>query len=275
MDIRRFSYQHFSFRYSVQGQGQPLIFVGGAFQAIDKLGPLADHWASHYRLILIELPGFGESDFLPASYGFEFTAECISAVAQELGVRNAVLVGTSYGSPSVYRFVAKNQNCVKAMVLGGSCTSIDRFMEYQIRMMLWIVRSHRVNMFPKAFTEIMCNMREEDIPNAKRIHGILLRSLSRMDDDAREKFFANSVRLLGATLPKRRIDVPTLVFTGEHDQFTRAERMSEFSEYCWDLRIVRLPNSDHMYHLEQTERTLQLIDKFVDGLEDVELSMVG
>lgn len=271
MDIQVFSYGGKSFRVSDQGVGQALIFVGGAFQALDKLGPLSDHWRQHYRLILIELPGFGDSDFLPESYSFDFTAECIAHVVRTLAVPNPVVVGTSYGSPSVYRYVGTHQNEVKAMVLGGSCTSIDRMMEYQIRLMLWIIKSQKVALFPKAFTEVMCNTKELAIPNAPRIHQILIRSLARMDSDAQEKFIANSLRLIGAKMPDYNIAVPSLVFTGEHDQFTRADRLSEFSKYCWDLRIVRIPNCDHMYHLEQTGATLALIDRFVDSLADTEL----
>lgn len=273
MDIQIFSYQGKSYRVSDQGSGQPLIFVGGAFQALDKLGPLAEHWSKHYRLILIELPGFGESDFLPENFGFDFTSDCIEHVVKTLAIENPIMVGTSYGSPSVYRYVGTHQEHVKAMVLGGSCTAIDKEMEYQIRFMLWIIRSQKVGLFPKAFTEVMCNIKEDSIPNAPRIHQILARSLSRMDEEAREKFVANSMRLIGAKMPEFKIPVPTLVFTGEHDQFTRADRMSEFSKYCWDLRIVRIPKCDHMYHLEQTHATLALIDRFVDSISDGELPL--
>ena len=270
MDICRFRYKGKSFRYSDQGEGEPLIFVGGAFQSIDKLGPLSDHWKKYYRLVLIELPGFGESDYLPPEYSFDFTAECIAAVIQHLTIENPILVGTSYGSPSVYRYVGTHQNSVKAMVLGGSCTAIDNYMEYQIRLMLWILKSSKKKLFPQAFTEIMCNFNATTIPNSKRIHHILMRSLSRLDDDAKNKFFANSLRLLKAKMPEYQVGVPTMVFTGEHDKFTPAARLSEFSKYCWDLKIVRLPNSDHMYHLEQTENTLRLIDQFIFGLSEFE-----
>lgn len=266
MDIRLLSHENFTFRYSVQGHGQPLVFVGGAFQAIDKLGPLAEHWEKHYQLILIELPGFGDSDFLPAEYSFDFTASCIEKVMDLLEVQDAIMVGTSYGSPSVYRYVGQHQSRVKAMVLGGSCTAIDKFMEYQIRTMLKIINSDQRETFPQAFTEVMCNTHIKSIPNASRIHQILKRSLSRLNDAARAKFAANSLRLIGAKLPDYKITVPTLVFTGEHDRFTPAKRLSEFSQFCQDLRIVWLPDADHMYHLEQTEKTLSLIDGFVHAV---------
>jgi pimeloyl-ACP methyl ester carboxylesterase len=255
-----------NFRYSDTGSGIPLVFVGGAFQSIDRLGVLSEHWRQRYRNVLIELPGFGQSDYLPSGVGFEFTANCIKHVVDKIGLGSAVFVGTSYGSPSVYRYVSDNQEKVEAMLLGGSCTKIDSYMEYQIRFMIWLLLSERKDMFPEAFKDVMCNVEAQDIPNAQRIHHILIRSLSRLSDDDKKKFVSNSYRLLDVSLPETRIHIPTMVFTGEHDQFTKATRLSEFSEYCWDLRIVRIPQADHMYHLEQAEKTLELIDNFVDSV---------
>lgn len=275
MNIQQFSFEGKNYRYSDQGSGQPLIFVGGAFQSIDRLGPLVDHWQQHYRLILIELPGFGLSDYLPPEYSFDFTAKCIKAIVDHLLLTKVIMVGTSYGSPSVYRYVGENQDNVTAMVLGGSCTGIDKFMEYQIRSLIWSVKTNSGVGFAKAFIEVMCNTNESSIPNAKRIHHILMRSLSRMNEADRNKFVANSKRLIGAKMPDYKIAVPTLVFTGEHDRFTPADRLSEFSEYCWDLQIVRLANADHMYHLEQTAGTLRLIDRFVASVEDNRALVAG
>ncbi len=264
MEIRSTSYQGFRFRYALEGKGLPLVFVGGAFQAIDRLGPLAEHWFHRYQTLLIELPGFGQSDFLPPDYGFSFTAQCIDAVIRETGLNAVIMVGTSYGSPSVFHYVATHPHTTQAMILGGSCRYIDRLMEYQIRWMLWVARSHRAGIFPNVFTEIMCNTQAATIPNARRIQQVLMRSLSRMDEQDREKFIANSQRLLSSKLDSLPIPVPTLVFTGEYDLFTRADRLQEFEESCEDLQVVRLSDADHMYHLEKTEETLGLIDQFID-----------
>jgi len=266
MEIKNTSYEGVSYRYSDTGSGIPLVFVGGAFQAIDRLGLLSEHWGKRYRNVLIELPGFGESDHLPEGVGFDYTAKCIEHVIDKIGLGPAIFVGTSYGSPSVYRYVSDHQESVLGMVLGGTCTKIDRQMEYQIRFMIWLLQSERQDLFPEAFRDVMCNTAVSDIPNADRIHHVLMRSLKRLDDDARKKFISNSYRLLDVNLPETKIHIPTMVFTGEHDKFTKADSLSDFSRYCWDLRIVRIPHADHMYHLEQAERTLELIDGFVESV---------
>lgn len=264
MEIFSYSHQGYSFRYADIGSGPTFIFVGGAFQSIDRLGPLSEYWKQHYRLILIELPGFGESDYLPSSCGCDFTAQCINEIVSHLHLSDCVVMGTSYSTPSVYQFAAYHQDKVKALILAGSATCTDKFMEYQIRLMLWVIQSEKVHWFPQAFAEVMCNKGCKDTPNLVRIFHILQRSLSRLKEEDRQKFISNSQRFLEARVPEIRVDVPTLVFTGEHDRFTAAERMTEFAKYCWDLRIVRIPDADHLFHMEQTERMLSLVDEFVD-----------
>ncbi len=275
MDIYTFSYQGFSFRYADVGTGPTFIFVGGVFQSIDKLGPLSEYWKKHYRLILIELPGFGESDYLPPEYDCRFTAQCIGEIVNHLNLVDPVVMGTSYSTPSVYRYVAENQSKVKALILAGSSTQVDKLMEYQIRLMLWVIQSEKVNWFPQTFAEVMCNKESKNTPNLVRIHHILQRSLGRLKGEDHKKFVSNSLRFMQSKTPDIRVDVPTLVFTGEHDRFTSAERLSEFAKNCWDLRIVRIPGADHLFHLEQLEKMLALIDEFVGARLDYELSLTG
>ena len=275
MEIFAFSHQGYSFRYADIGTGPTFIFVGGVFQTIDKLGPLTEHWKKHYRLVLIELPGFGESDYLPPELGCDFTAGCIGEIVKHLKLINPIVMGTSYSTPSVYQFVADNQDNVSALILAGSSTGIDKLMEYQIRLMLWVIQSEKSNWFPQTFAEVMCNKESKNTPNLLRIHHILQRSLGRLKEDDRKKFVSNSFRFMRAKTPETRVDVPTLVFTGEHDRFTTAERLSEFAKYCWDLRIVRIPGADHLFHMEQTEKMLALVDEFVGVRHSYDLPLTG
>lgn len=257
------------YRFFQSGSGQDLIFVGGAFQAIDKLGPLAEHWQKHYRLTAIELPGFGESDLVSRNIGMEFSANCIAQVIEHCDIQNAIIVGTSYGAPSVFRFACKYEDRLAAMILGGACPSVSDEMEYKVRFLLWLLAcDDKAWMFPKAFTEVMCNIHAPGIPNASRIQQIVMRSLLRLNDAGRAKFIENSYRLLREKMPTPNspLEVPSLVFTGEHDLFTPAKRLGEFNKLCSNLTVAEIENADHMYHLEQTQDTLRLIDNFVASL---------
>src|SRR5260370_36256826 len=55
------------------------------------------------RMILIDLPGHGESDKPKVNYTPEFFAKSVDAVLKEAGVEKAVLDGHSMGTPVIKR----------------------------------------------------------------------------------------------------------------------------------------------------------------------------
>ena len=62
------------------------------------------------------------------------------------------------------------------------------------------------------------------------------------------------------------IDVPTLVVTGEHDEATPAINRT-VAEGIPGAESVILPGASHMAHVEQTERYLRLLDRFLSRVE--------
>jgi pimeloyl-ACP methyl ester carboxylesterase len=59
------------------------------------------------RVIAIDLPGHGKSDKPQVSYSMDYFARAVDAVMQDAGVRRAVLVGHSMGTPVARQFYRK------------------------------------------------------------------------------------------------------------------------------------------------------------------------
>lgn len=70
----------------------------------------ADFWKDsysafpQYRVIAIDLPGHGQSDKPKTTYSMEYFARSIKAVMKSTGVKQAVLVGHSMGTPVARQF---------------------------------------------------------------------------------------------------------------------------------------------------------------------------
>jgi len=70
----------------------------------------ADFWEKSYgafpdyRVIAIDLPGHGQSDKPQAVYSMEYFAKSIEAVLNDAGIKKAVLVGHSMGTPVIRQF---------------------------------------------------------------------------------------------------------------------------------------------------------------------------
>ena len=95
--------------YTDYGGGESaLVFVHG--WACDEsvwaaqAAPLA---ARKKHVITIDLPGHGESDKPEIAYTMDLHARAIDAVLQDAGVKSAVLIGHSNGTPVIRQFYRK------------------------------------------------------------------------------------------------------------------------------------------------------------------------
>jgi pimeloyl-ACP methyl ester carboxylesterase/uncharacterized protein (DUF1684 family) len=103
--------------YQEQGKGKNVvIFIHGwtcnsdFWQ--DQMSGLGDR-----RLIAIDLPGHGKSDKPKVDYTMDYFAKAIDAVMKKAGVKRAVLVGHSMGTPVIRQFYRLFPEKVAALVI--------------------------------------------------------------------------------------------------------------------------------------------------------------
>lgn len=83
--------------YSVSGQGLPLVFLHGFCEDASLWTDFVTHFPDNkYRTILIDLPGFGNSDVIP-NVSITKMAQAVRAVLEEIQAIPAVLFGHSMG----------------------------------------------------------------------------------------------------------------------------------------------------------------------------------
>ncbi len=73
--------------------------------------------ADKARLVLIDLPGHGQSDKLPAAYSMDYFASAVLPVMRDARVDKATLVGHSMGGPIIYRVYEQAPEKVAALVV--------------------------------------------------------------------------------------------------------------------------------------------------------------
>jgi pimeloyl-ACP methyl ester carboxylesterase len=103
--------------YLTQGQGSnTIVFIHGwACNAgfWREQGPV---FADKARLVLIDLPGHGESDKPKVDYTMDYFADAVIAVMRDAKVEKATLVGHSMGAPVICRVYAKAPERVAGLV---------------------------------------------------------------------------------------------------------------------------------------------------------------
>ncbi len=76
----------------------PILMLGGAFQSMRGLRRFARCFLDRHDVVLVDLPGSGDTDPLGPEYGSEFLADCAAATLRAAGIYRAAVVGVSFGS---------------------------------------------------------------------------------------------------------------------------------------------------------------------------------
>ena len=105
------------------GGGLPLVMLHGGgpgASAWSNFGRCLDDFASSFRVLLVDQPGFGESD-KPAVEGqyFTFAADKLAALLDELGIERIHLLGNSLGGGTAVCFALRHPKRVGRLVLMG------------------------------------------------------------------------------------------------------------------------------------------------------------
>jgi pimeloyl-ACP methyl ester carboxylesterase len=94
------SVDDFKIHYKEYGQGdKTLIFVHGWGCDLNTWEHQFDYFKDQYHLVLIDLPGYGQSDKAEKEYTIDFFAQSVLEIINDLEIRKPVLIAHSMGLP--------------------------------------------------------------------------------------------------------------------------------------------------------------------------------
>jgi pimeloyl-ACP methyl ester carboxylesterase len=105
-------------RYQSYGKGsEALILIHGWTCNLDYWKDQVPDFAKRNRVIALDLLGHGQSDKPEVAYTMELFARVVDAVMRDAGVKRAVLVGHSMGTPIARQFYRKYPQKTLAIVI--------------------------------------------------------------------------------------------------------------------------------------------------------------
>lgn len=110
--------------YKIIGNGNmPIILLHGwgvdSDKYIETLKQLSVQ-SSEFSVYAPDLPGFGKSDNPPEAWGVSEYTELIKKFMNELGLKDLILIGHSFGGRIAIKFAEKYPQILKALVLTGA-----------------------------------------------------------------------------------------------------------------------------------------------------------
>jgi 4,5:9,10-diseco-3-hydroxy-5,9,17-trioxoandrosta-1(10),2-diene-4-oate hydrolase len=105
------------------GHGLPVVMLHGGgpgASAWSNFGPNLGVFARRFRTLLVDQPGFGQSDKPPVTgQYFTFAADALAGLLDELGIEKVHLVGNSLGGGTAVRFALRYPGRAGRLALMG------------------------------------------------------------------------------------------------------------------------------------------------------------
>jgi len=116
-----FKWKGINVHYKDVGNGLPMIFLHGSSSSLHTWDKLAGHLKDGYRVIRMDLPGFGLTGPHPQQeYSVVAYEEFLSDFIAHLGLDNFILAGNSWGGVLAWYYAARHPDKVSALILIAS-----------------------------------------------------------------------------------------------------------------------------------------------------------
>ena len=248
-------------------------FNGSLFN-FERLVPLL---AKDFRLISIDLPGFGLTGAIPsANYTTESFMDTVTSLTNQLGIKKFLIAGNSMGGGVAWRYTLEHPAKVEGLILlassgVGSKEDVKKFEERENNPpIVWkLMNSTLFKKFlnyytPKFFAteglkRSVYDQKFADANHANQFHDLVLLQGSR---NAILSMTMGGRRQMYGPESLSKITSPTLVIHGEEDNIIGFERSSVFKENIDNAEIKIYPEIGHLPMYEDPVRTANDIIKF-------------
>lgn len=244
-----------------QGDRLPLVYLGGAFQTCENVERTLRQIYAHRQVIIIEMPGFGDTPVVPRQVPLARIAASVGLVVEHLDIGRFDLIGCSYGGLFALDVAARFPQLVRRIILAGT-SPFPAATERGLRLCLNLLEHSEHQAFAELFAQLAITL--PNLAKRKLLRQRLLAMLAERDESVYERFRENTHRLLlMKTLPPFTAH-PTLLLDGEADSFTDPNWMRQQARQHDQISVDLLPGCDHFFHIEDKIATAQAIGGYLD-----------
>ncbi|MCU1307873.1 MAG: alpha/beta hydrolase fold protein [Acidobacteriaceae bacterium] len=253
--------------YYDNGQGPVLLLVHGMFGDFADWEPVLEPLSKNYRVIAIDLPGFGASSKPNVDYTAEFFVGAIHSFLDELNIAKATLVGNSFGGIVCMLFAIRFPEQVENLVLIDSGGFQDWTDEEKRDAQIRFRKDNLRRLTPEKHQQIFSSL---FVKGASAISAAYIKKqdakLLRSDFEQYIHAINSSVQLaLEPALLNRlpEISSRTLLLQGQQDNVLPLHWAQGAVRKFPNARLHVLPDCGHVPQLESGPEVVRLITEFV------------
>jgi 3-oxoadipate enol-lactonase len=239
--------------YEEKGDGFPLLLVHGLLSDLTSWRYQVDPLAPHYRVITIDLKGFGKSTKPRKEYQVHSHAEDLKAFLQHLKITQAHVCGLSMGGMVAEVLAIKYPQLVKGLILADSAAMIA---DYAVSDRLTLLADHDMNWFANWGTKKILRLASDEAKNH-------VREMIRRVDKTDYRLAIISTAGFNIANELKNIKSPTLIIQGEKDETVPMWHAEQLKSWIPNAKFVIMKGASHMTPVESPEEFNQLVLNFL------------
>lgn len=224
-------------------KGKTLIFLHGWGQNIEMMKPIANPFQTDFDIVIIDLPGHGESSEPNSILRIPDFVECIRSLVEKLKITKPTLIGHSFGGKISLLYASKYE--VDKLILFGS-----PFKKEIQKLSLKTKALKQIKKMPgmKVFEEFAKkHMGSTDYKNASPIMRQIL--VEHVNFDITEEV--------------KKITCPTIIVWGTNDEAVDISRAYELESLIKDAGLIVYEGCSHYAYLENLDQTIRVMGSFL------------
>lgn len=265
--------------YIDEGSGVPIVFIhngGGFFQCWIKQ---IEYFRDEYRVIALDLPGFGESSESDQPYSLDYYFQILTIFLNNLRIDSFIMVGNCIGATIAIKYKNQFPEKVLKLVLINICPG-ERLIPLNLfRMILFRVKSKFISGGIKKvvlffFTRTPLKNRFPDIlfgsvPDKES--PVYIKYLLKFKDPKQTRsrinlLFASNTYTLNRILKDNSHIAGSLLIWGELNRVADLRKEGYFHQkLCGIQKINIIEGSGHLLMYESPERTNKLIRDHIES----------
>lgn len=243
----------------------PIIFIHGFPFCKKSWEPQFDFLKETHRVIIYDLPGFGESTTDTKETSINFFADTLIQFMDALKIEKAIVCGLSMGGYILLNAVERYQSRFEAIILSDTQCIADNEEGIQKRFdTIKDIEAKGLEAFSEGFLKKAFAKETQDSNKE------LVASVKKMIVSNPKDTVISALRALAgrketcSTLEK--ITVPTLIICGDADELTPVEQSEKLFDDIQNAEIHIIPNAGHLSNLEQSDIFNDHLHNFISDI---------
>jgi pimeloyl-ACP methyl ester carboxylesterase len=250
--------------YWTLGDGLPVVLLH-PFPAHHEFWlPVAGTLAAHYRVILPDLRGHGDSGAGEGPATMEKHAADIACVMDDAGVNRAPMIGVSIGGYVLLEFWRRYRGRVTALGLCNTKAPADNAEARAARLQAAadVLERGTEPFFETMIPRLLGKTTRETRPDL--VNGAL-RMMRQMSPDDVAQVQRGMAERPDSVETLMTINVPTLLVTGDEDILTGINEAELMHQHIPGSQLRVIPRAGHYSPWEQSQEAAKLLRRFLDG----------